>query len=74
MYEQVFIAVGKTHVGDGEYETTYVYPFLDPDAAMDFVGLAKQYDDDGVDHWEILTEVNRTALAAFAAHRAWVEE
>jgi len=68
--EQVFIAVGEC----AEHACTYVYVFTNPDAAMDFVSLAKQHDDDAVTHWDILTERPRTAREAYAAHRAWIEE
>lgn len=67
--EQIFVAVGQCPAHD----CTYVYTFTNPDAAIDFVALAKQHDDDAVTRWDIITERPRTALEAYAAHRAWVE-
>ncbi len=67
---QIFVALGTC----ADHDCTYVYTFTDADVAMDFVALAKQHDDDAVTHWDIVTERPRTALEAYAAHRAWIEE
>ena len=64
---QVFMAYGWL----GDYPH-YVYPFTDPDEAMQFVEFAAAHSDD-VDHWEILTETVRTARQTYELHRTWVE-
>jgi hypothetical protein len=50
----------------------YVYPFTDPDEAMEFVDLVSAYDSDY--RWEIITETVRPAQQTYDLHRAWVEE
>ena len=65
---QVFLAYGWL----GDYPH-YVYPFTDPDEAMQFVEWAMQHNDD-VDRWEIITETVRSAPDTYDAHRAWVED
>ena len=66
--QQVFMVYGWL----GDYPH-YVYPFTDPDEAMQFVTLAQAHFDD-VDRWEIITETVRPARQTYDAHRAWVEE
>ena len=65
---QVFLAYGWL----GDYPH-YVYPFTDPDEAMQFVEWVQEHNDD-VDRWEIITETVRNAQDTYDAHRAWVEE
>jgi hypothetical protein len=72
---QVFIVVGYTtytSFGQQSEEVHYIYPFTDPDEAMEFVSLARKHNDD-VDRWEIVTETARTAQETYDAHRAWIK-
>lgn len=64
---QVFMAYGWL----GDYPR-YVYPFTDPDEAMQFVEWVSAYDSDY--HWEIITETVRPAQQTYDMHCAWVEE
>lgn len=73
---QLFIAVGYVETqsfGSSFEDARYVYPFTDPDEAMQFVEYASQHKDD-VDRWEIVTETASDAKATYNRHRAWVED